>query len=341
MPSVSMGAIKRVTVALTAALCTAAISAPALAADAPPPAPRGKTPLSDLPPTGQTAAVQPAALSPLSSAVTVAPVEHPQTHKAYVFIRGTDNFLYFLDVATKTWTKAKVAGGLTSSPNVLVRSLDSGTYFFVVANGPGNHPRITSSRDLVTWSAWQNYSGLTATSATTYTADVGGTALFFRGADNALYGYGRKLVRIGGGLSSPPVVSWDPKLDHRIVVTVRGTDGNLYRTTGGINAGVPTFGAFERLSKAQVASGATRAGVSKRYYFRAPDNKLRYYHYANNTVGTISTGQIDSTPAAIVEPGTFGEVAERVWVFARGTDKHLYRYDAQNGTWTGFGGLVS
>jgi hypothetical protein len=337
----SRGAITRVTVALTAAFCTAAIAAPALAADAPPPAPKGKTPLTDLPPTGQPAAVQPAALSPLSSPVTVAPVEHPETHKAYVFIRGTDNFLYFLDVATKTWTKANVSGGLTSSPNVLVRHFDSGTYFFVVANGPGNHPRITSSRDLVTWSAWKNYSGLTATSATTYTADVGGTALFFRGADNALYGYGRGLVRIGGGLSSPPVVSWDPSADHKIVVTVRGTDGNLYRTTGAIDAGVPKFGGFERLSQAQVASAATRAGVSKRYYFRAPDSTLRYYHYSNKTVGTINTGRIDSTPAAIVEPGTFGEQPEQVWVFARGTDKHLYRYDAKSGTWTGFGGLVA
>jgi hypothetical protein len=147
-----------------------------------------------------------------------------------------------------------------------------------------------------------------------------------------------RFIPIGGVLTSPPAASYNQPAGT-VVVTVRGTDGYLYRLTAAWSAHGPTWTGFVRYGSTKVSSAASVAARSSRYNYRGTDDALWYLDSSTDALAPHRVGgMITSTPFAL-DVGT-GE-NENVQVFARGSDGHLYMYNAVADTFSNLGGGIS
>lgn len=210
----------------------------------------------------------------------------------YIFVRGTDNALWYLwrDVnASQPSGWQSQGGSLTSRPAVcsssagkldlFVRGTDNAIWYkYLDVNAGGN------------WSDWQSLGGF-KTSAPAATAAGEASWVFARGADNALYWMWIRSPtdhsgwqRLDGVWTSAPAVC-TPDPDNQIVdIFARGMDNALWHNR--FNSGVP--GQWHSLGGVAVSDPAAMAMRSASWVFaRGADNTLwqRWINLSGNGAG--------------------------------------------------------
>ncbi|WP_163511065.1 hypothetical protein [Fodinicola acaciae] len=291
----------------------------------------------------------------------------------YAFIRSPDNHIYMRNIAPGSqWIDTTAQAIAGSGPAVVVQPPipTSGTakqstkksplirqrtankaalaaaptkdVYLLSTNAARNAINtINDNDDLSAWEPWNVLGGV-------YTTSIGASydknystpdqpVNFFtgRGTDGILYLNG---VNFGAQITAPPTLSYTTAYG-RTALMYRGTDGSLYRMLNGYNNDPYYFTAPSKIAS-NVGSSASLAERSHRYYYRGNDNGLWYENGA--TWGApirIPTGAITGTPFALDEG--IPDQPDRVNVFARGTDGHLYMWNTGTQTWTGLGGTVA
>ncbi|MGA8071600.1 MAG: lectin like domain-containing protein [Halobacteriota archaeon] len=153
-----------------------------------------------------------------------------------LFVRGTDNALWYKYWTGTTWTAWKSLGGtLTSSP--AATSPGNGTIDVFVRGSNGALYQKTTTNNGTSWSNWSSLGGQLA-SGTGPAADARGPNsldVFVQGTDNALWythwngATWSAWKSLGGTLTSSPAAT-SPG-NGTIDVFVRGTDNGLWEKT--------------------------------------------------------------------------------------------------------------
>lgn len=277
------------------------------------------------------------------AAVVLPPLSTPRTVGGVVtefgphgFVRMKDSKIYRreLHVAPATFYWNEPTGPVASGPSVSVapNQRDVVHQGSVDASGAAVHS-TSDNASMDKWTNWTSKGGKFTSAVALVENGEGGPVTFGRGTDGAIYAlYAGGSVRLGGTAASPPSVTINDSAG--VAVTVRGTDGRLYRATGDIDG---QYSAFKPLGTAKVSSSASVSTRGKRYYYRGEDGALWYLDTARAGAPAVRVGGgITSTPFAL-DQQVEGQ-PERAWILARGTDGHFYAYDNGTGAWRNYGG---
>jgi C1A family cysteine protease len=255
-----------------------------------------------------------------------------------LFVRGTDNALWYKYWTGTTWTAATSLGGvLTSSP--AATSPGNGTIDVFVRGSNGALYQKTTTNGGSSWSNWSSLGGQLA-SGTGPAADARGPNsldVFVQGTDNALWythwngATWSAWKSLGGTLTSSPAAT-SPG-NGTIDVFVRGSNGALYQKT--TTNGGSSWSNWSSLG-GQLASGTgpaadARGPNSLDVFVQGTDNALWYTHWNGATWSAWKSlgGTLTSSPAA-TSPGN-----GTIDVFVRGTDNGLWE-KTYNGVWFGW-----
>ncbi|MFI6713116.1 hypothetical protein ACIBF7_42265 [Nonomuraea sp. NPDC050478] len=119
-----------------------------------------------------------------------------------VFVRGSDNRVYFSNVSANTATAFEPIGDLRVTSNIAVRDDFGINAYEIAARGEDN--RVWTMNLVTIGATWQPLDGLTATSDIALATNF----LYVRGPDNAVYAYRRDRVvgyeRVDGEATGNP-----------------------------------------------------------------------------------------------------------------------------------------
>ncbi|MGA2885050.1 MAG: carboxypeptidase regulatory-like domain-containing protein [Halobacteriota archaeon] len=231
----------------------------------------------------------------------------------FLFVRGSDNALWYKTWNGATWSNATSLGGnLTSAP--AATSPAAGTIDVFVRGTNGGLYEKTTANNGTSWSGWIPLGGQLA-SGTGPAADARGLNsldVFVQGTDHVLYythwnGAWSAWKSLGGVLTSSPAAT-SPSTSV-IDVFVRSTNGALWSVNSTNNG--TTWSAWKSIG-GQLASGtgpaADARGLNSLDVFVQGTNQVLYYTHWNGTTwsawtslgGVLAAG---SSPAA-TSPGT-------------------------------------
>jgi hypothetical protein len=250
-----------------------------------------------------------------------------------VFVRGTDDQLYFKTWNGSTWSEFTPLGGvLTSDPtavswengriDVFVRGTDNGLWHKWFANGA--------------WSEWEPLGGVLTSAPDASSWAPNRLDVFIRGTDNQLWhkwwdgSSWSAYEPLGGALTSGPgAVSWDA---NRIDVFVRGTDNQLWHRwwDGSSWQGYQPLGGALTSDPDPASWAPNRLDV----FVRGTDNQLWHRWWD----GSSWKGYEPLEGVLTSSPGAVSERLGRIDVFGRGTDAALWHIWFEN-TWSAWESL--
>lgn len=242
-----------------------------------------------------------------------------------VFVKGTDNALWYRTWNGTTWGAWTSLGGvLTSDPSAVSGGANQ---IDVFARGTDNsiwHRAWNGT----SWSSWDNAVGGTATSAPASASwAIGRIDVVVRGTDNALHhrawngtSWGAwDTVGAGGyATSNPGVVAWGA---NRLDVVVRGTDNAVWHISGD---GTGTWSAWDSLG-GNATTGPRIASCSSGHldeFTTGTDGGLWQRGFNGSAWGPwTGWGANPTADLGVVCP----TATTSVYVFARGTDAGLWQ----------------
>ena len=249
-----------------------------------------------------------------------------------LFVRGTDNALWWERWNGTSWSNwASLGGVLTSSPaatspssgaiDVFVRGTDNALWERTTTDGGGS------------WSAWTSIGGQIA-SGTGPAACSWGSRLdvFVEGTNGALYqktwsGSWSNWASLGGVLTSSPAAT-SPS-SGAIDVFVRGTDNALWERTTTDGGG--SWSAWTSIG-GQIASGTGPAACSwgsrLDVFVEGTNGALYQKTWSGSWSNWASLGGVLTSSPAATSPSSGA-----IDVFVRGTDNALWE-KAYNGVWS-------
>ncbi len=237
-----------------------------------------------------------------------------------LFVRGSDNHLWYKSYTNAGWSSWEDLGGppglLGSDPAVV--SWSAGRLDIFVAGTDGHLWHLWYAGR---WSGWQNLGGGVVGAPSVSSWGPGRLDVFIRGTDNHLWhlSYSEAWSAwelLGGELtSSPAAVSWGP---GRVDVFVRGTDGATWQTS---YAG--SWSGFGSLGGQLVDGPGVSSWAAGRLdlFARGTDNRL-YHQWFDDGAWSgwqlAQGGVLNSAPAAV--SWGYGHID----VFVRGTDDAIW-----------------
>jgi hypothetical protein len=277
------------------------------------------------------------------SVVVTSTLSPAVTDNLYLFVRGSDNALWYRHWTGTTWTASTSLGGiLTSSP--AATSPSSGVIDVFVRGSDGVIWTRTTTNGGTSWSAWTSIGGQTPSGTGPAVCSQGsGLDVFVQGTDGALWHKSYTgsswsgWQSLGGILTSSPAAT--SRSSGTIDVFVRGSDGVIWtRTT--TNGGA-TWNAWHSIG-GQVPLGTGPAADAQNansldVFVQGTDHALWYDHWDGTTwSGWKSLGGVLPSSPAATSPAN-GVID----VFVRGTDNALWERPYNNGwlPWTSIGGL--
>jgi hypothetical protein len=289
------------------------------------------------------AAAAPAAAAQTSGSLIGGSVVSATTYKghSYAFVRGTDSKIYFRDIETGVWSRINLASTVASGPSVavvgesLMVSVTMSNGDMAIATTSSANPGAVTGEN----GDWKRYNaGFTSAPAMVHDPVSQGTAYVGRGANGSIRindasGNGT----LPGATTSPPAVSYN-EATRTTIVTVRGTDGRLYRAEGhpAGNLGKRSFTPFRKVLDQQVGSAASVASTGNRSYFRSTYDRLDYLDGARST--TFGGGVV-GTPFAVSQHVSGNP--EAAFVLFKGSDRQLWAYDTVAKQFRALGGIIN
>jgi hypothetical protein len=263
-----------------------------------------------------------------------------------LFVRGSDNALWYKYWNGVTWSVSKSLGGaLTSSPaatspgngliDVFVRGTDGAIWQRTSTNGGGS------------WSGWTSLGGQipTGTVPSVCSWGAGRLDLFVKGTDGALWykwytgtswsGW----QSLGGKLTSSAAAATAPG-SSRIDVFVRGSDGAIWQRTttnsGSSWSGWTSLGG--QIPTGTVPSVCSWGAGRLDLFVKGTDGALWYKWYTGTSWSGWQSlgGKLTSSPAAAAPASGIMDI------FVLGSDNGLWQKTYNNsawGSWTSVGGI--
>jgi outer membrane protein assembly factor BamB len=239
-----------------------------------------------------------------------------------VFVRGTDNALWYRTWNGTTWSAwATLGGTLTADPSSVSQGANS---IDVFARGTDNgiwHRNWNGT----TWSLWDSVGGIATSSPDAASWGANRLDLVVRGTDYGLWHRSWNGTAWGAWDAVGGYATSDPSLvasgTGRVDVFVRGTDNSLWHRTGN---GSGTWGAWDPVG-GLLTSGPDAASCSAGrldVFVRGTDNGLWQRGFNGTSWGTWTPWGAHPTAdvGVVCPPGTIS-----VYVFARGTDNGLWQ----------------
>lgn len=249
-----------------------------------------------------------------------------------VFVRGTDNNLYYRTKTTGSWSNwtsiGSPNGGATSDPSAVSWGQNRIDVFVRGGDNALWHRAYNGS-----WGVWESLGGYLTSAPDAASWSWGDLEVFVRGGDNKLYqkrftngvwsGWiGDAGAPSGGANSAPGVVSWG---SGRIDLFVRGGDNALWH-----RAYFNGWGAWESFGGVLTTGpDAASWGPGHIDVFAAGLNNVPWRLQWNN-----SSYQWQQVPDGSynIDPGAVSAGWNQVSLFARGMDQKLY-HKLWNGSW--------
>jgi N-acetylmuramoyl-L-alanine amidase len=236
-----------------------------------------------------------------------------------VFVRGSDNHLWYKSYATgwSGWQDLGGPPGLLGSDPAAV-SWSAGRIDVFVAGADGHLWRRWYAGH---WSSWEYLGGFLVGAPSVASWGPGRLDVFVRGTDNHLWhkwysgGWSGWELRRGQLTSSPAAVSWGP---DRVDVFVRGTDSALWHTAfAGTWSGFGPLGGVLAGSPGVASWAAGRLDV----FARGTDNRLYHQWFA---AGAWSGWQLAEGGVLTSAPAAVSWGLGHIDVFVRGTDNAIW-----------------
>jgi hypothetical protein len=241
----------------------------------------------------------------------------------HLFVRGTDNALYYRHEASGAWGQwVSLGGRLTSSPSAA--SYQFGV--FVCARG-GDGAFWYKTGDGENWGAWYTRGGRLLEGTGPAAFSYGGGVLFaVIGMDHQLYRWAPGWASLGGYLTSSPAAK--SPVPNVIVIAARGGDGALWRASTSNN-----FASWSWTSLGGLLLEGTGPGVADAFFVTGTNHAL--FWWSGSTWVSLG-GYLTSSPGATEMNRGLG-YPDEMHVFVRGGDGNLwekYYGDYPNPGWS-------
>jgi len=248
----------------------------------------------------------------------------PGTNGYDLFVRGTDNAVWWRHETSGTWGSwVSLGGSVTSSP---AAASSRSNELYVAARGTNGQLYRTYTLDGgINWSGWVSRGGnmLAGTGPAILIETTGGFQYACIGTNHQLYWWHGTWSSLGGYLISSPSADRYYGIDGHIHIAAQGRDGAVWRTYT-TDSGT-TWGTWLSYG-GKLLPGQGPAVVYDGYYIRylvtGTNHQLYYWH---DTVWDPSLGgYLTSAPAAASQRTGF------IDVFAIGGDSAIWSRWTQN-----------
>jgi len=236
-----------------------------------------------------------------------------------LFVRGTDNALWWRHAYMGSWGQWVNLGGRgTSDPSAA--SYASGGLFVCVRGTDGACWYITSTDKGSTWNAWNTLGGklLEGTGPAAFSYG-GGVLMAVIGMNHELYRWAPGWKSLGGYLTSSPGAT--SPATNVLTIAARGRDGALWRASTSNNFASWSWTSLGGQLFAGTGPTVVYDGVNIRHAVTGTNHQLYWW---NDGWKSLS-GYLTSSPVAA------SEATNKVDVFVRGGDGDLWSTVTYNG----------
>jgi hypothetical protein len=257
-----------------------------------------------------------------------------------LFVRGSDNALWYKYWTGTTWTTATSLGGNLSSAPAATSTANGVMDVFVQGADNGLWYKTTTNNG-TTWSGWNSLGG-SLTSSPAVTSSNGVIDVFVRGTDNALWwktttnngASWSGWMPVGGQLAAGTGPAADARGTNSLDVFVQGTDHAVWYShwNGATWSAWKSLGGSLTSSPAATSSGTGQVDV----FVRGTDNALWYKTTTNS--GASWSGWKSLGGALTSSPGVTSPANGVMDVFVLGTGNGLWWQTTTNrgASWSGW-----
>ena len=259
-----------------------------------------------------------------------------------LFVRGSDNALWYKYWTGTTWTTATSLGGNLSSAPAATSTANGVMDVFVQGSDNGLWYKTTTNNG-TSWSGWNSLGGSLASSPAV-TSSNGVIDVFVRGTDNALWwktttnngASWSGWMPVGGQLAAGTSPAADARGPNSLDVFVHGTDNGLWYShwNGATWSAWKSLGGSLTSSPAATSSGTGVIDV----FVQGTDNALWYKTTTNGGASWSGWTPLSGVLAAGSSPAATSPGTGVIDVFVLGTDNGLWWQTSTNSgaAWSGW-----